>query len=230
MNQKNTLIILAVIVAILAIVGMNMNPGTPGSVTNVDPMAPAGEPAYNQSISDGTITVPYSSTEFGLATNQTQILATSYIPPCDPTFNYCLYYIGTAFKGTNFESAGLRVSKIVADTEATCLKQPPLGFADSVKPTAATSTPNYSSSTFASIGNAGAGHYAEGDIYRLYTKAEKSCYEFETRIGETQYANYPEGTIKEFTVANRSDVESRLTDMIQNVSLKSGEKALFPKI
>ncbi len=230
MNQKNTLVILAVIVGILAIIAMNLNPGKSGSVTTLDPMSPNNEPPYNQSISDGTITIPYSSTEFGLATNQSQVLVNSYIPPCDPDFNYCLYFIGTAFKGTNFESAGFRVSKIQMETEALCLKKPPLGFADTVKPTAATSSANYSSSVFTSIGNAGAGHYAEGDIYRLYTKSNKSCYELETRIGETQYANYPTGTIQEFTLANRSDMKSRLTDMIQSISLESGEKAMFAKI
>src|SRR5437764_619548 len=73
----------------------------------------APQPSLNldQSISDGTILLNYPSTDFGLAVNPEQILATSYIPPCNPEFNYCLYYNGAEYKGTNFESAGLRIQK-----------------------------------------------------------------------------------------------------------------------
>src|SRR5581483_3797253 len=48
-------------------------------------------PAFDQSISDGTFTIAFPSTDFGLATNQQQLLVNSYIPPCNQGFNYCLY-------------------------------------------------------------------------------------------------------------------------------------------
>src|SRR5258708_14257470 len=70
---------------------------------------PTPDEAYDRSVSDGTITVSFPAKEFGLATTPTQILVRSYIPPCNPNFNYCLYFIGQEYKGTNFDSAGLRL-------------------------------------------------------------------------------------------------------------------------
>ncbi len=184
--------------------------------------------AFDSSISDGTIIVSYPSKDFGLAVNATQILAKSYIPPCDDKFMYCLYATSTAYAGTNFESAGLRIEKRTdLKTERLCLETPPSGFDSSKKPDMSTSTNVYSSSVFASVGDAGAGHYAQGSLYRLFYRASDSCYELETRIGETQFANYPAGSIKEFTEADRTTVMSSLSKVLQGITLQTGESRLF---
>ena len=46
--------------------------------------------------------------DFGLAVHWDQLLVKSMIPPCDDGFDYCIYYYGDDFAGTNFRSAGVR--------------------------------------------------------------------------------------------------------------------------
>lgn len=181
-------------------------------------------PALEQSISDGTITLQYS-TEFGLAVRPEQILVRPYIPPCDDSFSYCFYYIGTGFQGTNFETAGLRVAKrneLV--TAQRCLTTLPEGYAGLTPHVATTSA--YATSVIGPLGDAGAGHFAEGEVYRLFT-SDSQCYEFETRIGTSQFANYEAGTIREFTDSDKSLVAAELRRMIDAVSI-GGDNVVFP--
>ncbi len=132
-------------------------------------------PTGDQSISDGTITIVYPATDFELATSSQQITTHSYIPPCDADFNYCLYYIGTAYQGTNFDSAGIRVEKRTdLTTQAACLTTPPTGFTN-FTPTS-TIAGDYAVSEFTPLGDAGAGHYSTGTLYRL--EYNGACYEF----------------------------------------------------
>lgn len=181
---------------------------------------------FDQTVSLGTFTLGYSSAQFGLAVNAPQVLVHSYIPPCDENFSYCLYFNADTYKGTNFESAGLRIKKRTdLKTSQQCMGTPPEGYTN-FTPRIATST-NYMTSVFAPLGDGAAGHYASGALYRL--SYHDSCYEFETRIGSSQYANYPEGTIGKFTEADQAAVETKLRAMIESVVLLSGEKAAFPK-
>jgi hypothetical protein len=183
-------------------------------------------PAGSQSISDGTITLIYSTAEFGLATSQQQLPTKSYIPPCDAGFDYCLYYTGTAYQGTNFESAGLRVQKRTdLTTQSACLTTPPTGFTN-FTPTSTTGG-DYSVSEFAPIGNAGAGHFSKGTLYRL--EYNGACYEFETRIGQSQFANYPTGTIQQFTDADQSTLQAEIQNILNGITLPSGETVTFPQ-
>jgi hypothetical protein len=203
--------------------------GLPTTSTSPTPTATAVT-AYDQSISDGTITVAYPSTQFGLATTPGQVLVTAYIPPCDQGFNYCLYYTGTQYQGTNFESAGLRIQKrsdIAA--ERLCVNTPPAGYSASVTPAATASNNTYVASVFTPIGNAAAGHYANGSLYRLFIRSSSSCYEFETRIGQTQFANYPAGTIKQFTASDQTILSAQLRGLIDTITLKDGTKVMFPQ-
>jgi hypothetical protein len=229
MNNRNILITIIFVIAIAALTFAVLVPKEP-ELTNQNTVSPVTKPDFNQSISDGVVKITFPESKFGLATNESQVLVTSYIPPCDPDFNYCLYYTDSNYKGTNFESAGLRITRRLAlTTEATCILTPPLGFAASVKPNATTTAATHSSSIFAGIGNAGAGHYSKGSIYRLYVAENKSCYEFETRIGESQFQNYPEGSIKEFSIADRADVEMLLQDTIDRIALPGDVTKLFPR-
>ena len=175
--------------------------------------------------SDGTITFTVPS-DFGLATNQTQILTRSYIPPCDADFNYCLYYTGTAYQGSNFDSAGIRIDhRTDLTTTSACLTTPPTGFTN-FTPTS-TTPGDYSVSEFTPLGDAGAGHYSVGTLYRL--EYNGACYEFETRIGQTQFANYPSGTIPQFTSADQTSLQAEIQTILNGITLPSGETIAFPQ-
>jgi hypothetical protein len=221
------------VVVLIGLIGFIAYQGTnePAESSNgAETTATSTAPAFDQTLSNGTFTIGFSSKDFGLATDASQVLARAYIPPCDPNFNYCLYYIGNTYAGTNFESAGLRIKKRTDLTsEKTCLTTPPAGYAASVKPVASTSTAMYASSVFTGVGGAGAGHYANGALYRLFVPSSGACYEFETRIGETQFANYPPGAIKEFTTEDRAAVSAELEQMIEHITL-GGSRALFPAL
>ena len=180
-----------------------------------------------QSTSDGTIqfTTP---NEFGLAVTPQQVLVKSYIPPCEDGFTYCLYYSGSAYKGTNFESAGLSVKKRAdLSSERLCLGTPPDGFDASTKPAANSTGSGYSTSVFTNIGDAAAGHTASGSLYRLFVRSNSSCYEFLARVGQTQFANYPAGSIQEFTAADKNAMQQILLGVLGSITLTSGEKINF---
>jgi len=183
-------------------------------------------PVGSESISDGIITLVYSTADFGLATSSQQVATRSYIPPCDANFNYCLYYIGTAYQGTNFDSAGIRIEKRAdLTTQTTCLTAPPTGF-QSFTPTS-TITGDYAVSEFTPLGDAGAGHYSTGILYRL--EYNGACYEFETRIGQSQFANYPSGTIQPFTTADETSLQAEIVGILNGITLSSGETPNFPQ-
>lgn len=166
--------------------------------------------------------------EFGLAVTKEQILVKSYIPPCSESFDYCFYYKGSQFVGTNFESAGIRVKKRAElNTQKICLNTPPAGFDSSTFPAGTTSRNSYSASIFSPVSDAGAGHYSNGELYRIYLN--NSCYEIETRIGETQFGNYPAGTIKQFTEQNRDAIYSRFNAFFDGLKIRAtGEKIVLP--
>lgn len=190
---------------------------------------PAVTTTHDQTISDGTITFAVPSKTFGLAVNTDQILVHSYIPPCSEGFNYCLYYKGSDYTGTNFESAGLRIKKRTDLLgEPACLETPPEGFDPKIMPNFFHSDAEYSSSVFSNVGDAAAGHYAVGSLYRLYVVGKTaSCYEFETRVGQTQFSNYPAGAIKEFTDSDLKKVQANLKAILDAVALPSGKNNLF---
>jgi hypothetical protein len=202
-----------------------------GTSSNTVPMlvlsTPTGTaPAGSQSISDGTITLTYPTTDFGLATSSQQITTRSYIPPCDADFSYCLYYTGTAYQGTNFDSAGIRVEKRTdLTTQAACLTTPPTGFAN-FTPTSTTAD-DYAVSEFTPLGAAAAGHFAKGALYRL--EYNGACYEFETRIGQSQFANYPSGTIQRFTDTDEENLQAEIVGILNGIALPSGETVIFPQ-
>ncbi len=179
--------------------------------------SPSPSLSANQSISTPEITFSYG-TDFGLATKPQQILASSYIPPCDEGFDYCLYYDSPTYKGTNFESAGLAVNRRAdLKNKTTCMETQPAGYQE-LRPVSQDNN-GYSTSVFEGLGDAAAGHYSSGTLYRLWTGSV--CYDFETRIGESQFQNYPAGSIKEFMPSDRAFLEQRLRDIIQGVSISA---------
>ena len=182
---------------------------------------------YASSVSDGTVMVGYPAPEFGLAVRREQ-MPPSYIPACDEGFAYCLYYAGDRYAGTNFESAGVGIRRrddlAAADR---CLQTPPDGYPD-LKPSVSLAAQGYSSAAFGPTGDAAAGHYASGAVYRLATAGR--CYEIETRVGETQFANYEAGTIREFTDADQAALEAEQRAIIDSITLASGGAVTFPNL
>jgi len=210
-----------------ALNGMNAGSGLSyASPTPTPSSGPIGTSTFDQSISDGTITVHYPSANIGLATNKTQILVHPYIPPCDQNFNYCFYYTGTDYSATNFESAGIRIdARTDLATQSKCLSTLPAGYSGITPATASSS--DYAVSVFSPLSDAAAGHFANGALYRLAYAGK--CYEFETRIGQSDYLNYPSGTIQQFTAADQATVTSLLQSILGTLTLPNGEAVTFPK-
>jgi hypothetical protein len=233
MNNRTLVITAGLIVLMIAgallygdrSTGTNIAPANNASSTNGVPTASSTD---SMTLAGGEVSLMNPS-GFGLALNPAQILVSSYIPACDPDFDYCFYYNGDAYDGSNFEGAGLRIMRRAdLPTDETCLKTPPPGYAASVKPLATVSKDAYMTSVFAT-GDAGAGHMASGDLYRLFVRQSSSCYEFETRIGSGQFANYPEGSIREFTEADRRTLTDSFKKTLDSVRLTSPDTAVqFP--
>lgn len=184
---------------------------------------PSASSAALDSVSDGTIAFSYDAAEFGLATTPEQILASSYIPPCEPGFAYCLYYDGMAYEGSNFDGAGLGITRR-ADLSTTCLTAAPDGYAGLTPKTQMGS--GYATSLFDGLGDAGAGHYAKDQVYRL--QANNACYELRTRIAATQYANEEPGTVREFTAADEAILAAKLRGHLGRITLAGGQALVFP--
>ncbi|MES2088336.1 MAG: hypothetical protein V4467_05110 [Patescibacteria group bacterium] len=216
-----------IIFAILLVVVVGLLLWMPKSEFPPETVTPT--PTSQQIISDGVITASFDSEKFGLATNPDQVLVKAYIPPCDQDFNYCLYYKGEEYTGTNFESAGLKIkNRTDLLGEPKCLETAPEGFDQKKTADLFHSDAEYSSSVFKNVGDAGAGHYASGSLYRLYVVGTPAhCYEFETRVGQTQFLNFPAGTIKEFTAANLQKVQADLEQILDAVALPSKKSNLF---
>lgn len=199
------------------------------------PVIPAGETGNlgffpNTTTTQGGVTFGHPD-DYGVAVRPEQVLVNSYIPPCDsgtPGFDYCIYRTADTYADTNFETAGVRIKERGDLTEKrACLYTPPEGYTD-VQPRLGTGK-GYSTSLFLSLGDAALGHYSNGELYRLHFGS--TCYEFQTRVGESQLANYPKGGIKEFTEENRRMVREELAQIMGSITIAStSERVAFPGI
>lgn len=178
--------------------------------------------ASEQSVTDGTIRFSHPAA-FALAVTPEQVLAISYIPPCEQGFAYCLYLNAPDYSGTNFESAGVGITKRTDLTEKNCLSSQPDGAADII-PVIHRET-GYATSLFAPLSDAAAGHYANERVYRL--SVGKFCYDIRERIGQTRFENYEAGTIQEFTAADEQAVQARLDAIVRNITLANGTVIVF---
>ncbi len=181
-----------------------------------------------QKASDGvvSITVPEP---YVIVTTKDQLPKTSYIPPCADGFTYCVYYNGTAYTGTNFDSAGIGIKKRDdLKDKKTCVNTAPDGYGTK-QPDATNSHTTYATSVFRNLGDAGAGHYANDTTYRLFVLDTKTCYEITTRVAETQYANYPAGRIKEFTDTDKKQLASVLAIFVNHLYFANTSEVIsFP--
>lgn len=183
-----------------------------------------GSSSSQDSTSDGTISFTRDAGSFGLAVSEDQIVTKSYIPQCDPGFDYCLYYTNDAFEGTNFDGAGVSITKRDDLSASTCLTAQPEGYTGQTPATRRESA--YATSVFTGLGDAGAGHYATDNVYRL--SVGETCYEMRTRVAESQFANYPAGSIKEFNAADKHVLNSMLHLQLERITLTDGTAIMYP--
>ena len=174
-------------------------------------------------LAGGDVSLSYPE-EFGLAVNQDQLLVSSYIPVCDQGFDYCLYLNSSEFDGTNFDGAGLRIDvRDDLEYEAACMLEQPAGYSDLTP--IVDGSGDHTTALFGNVGQGAAGHFTKGAIYRL--QYEGNCYEFETRIAQTQFGNYPEGEVERFSEAAQDGLSARLTGILNRVSLPDGRERLW---
>lgn len=153
--------------------------------------------------------------DFGLAVNEDQVLAESYIPPCTNGFDYCLYYNTNKYADTNFGSAGVAINTLDADDAEAC-----------------TSVENYNRPiqnkhiqkvggtdfwVFES-GGAATGHAAHDKIYRSYQN--NTCFQLTARISSSSYSNYKPGTIEKFTDEMRIDLQEELEGIVERMEFQ----------
>lgn len=188
------------------------------------PVAETPALTFAPGYTDGDITMT-GAPDFSLATTATEVAEQGVIPPCNAGFDGCFTYSGAALDGTNFGSAGVRIwRRADLAAPAACLNTQPDGYQGLAVATHDGGT--YATSVFAGVGDAAAGHVAEGAVYRLAYLG--ICWEFETRIAQTQPGNYDPGTIRPFTDADEAAVTSALRAMIDSVTLPGGAAVVFP--
>lgn len=223
-KHNQTFIITIIVLIVIAVSAQYFQPKSEVVPVVETPVATTTEPVSPIMHSNGVITFEMPS-GFSLALNKEQISVQSYIQSCDDSFDYCLYYNGTKYSGTNFGGAGLRIKKRDdLKTVATCLNTSPANYTG-LKSKVVASTTLYTISSFDGIGDAGMGHYASGALYRL--SYDGTCHEFETRVSATQFANYPQGNIKEFTKTDTNAVLEELKNIITNVTIGNNQKLAF---
>ena len=178
--------------------------------------------------------------DFSLQTDYTKVKILGYLPVCDATMAACAYYTGDAYKGTNFENAGVSINILkILDSQAKCYNF--TVSTNEAQTTAGTITINGIAFNSATGGDAGAGHSMKTQVYRNFHNGQ--CYEIAQRIGITNIGNYTPGTIKEF---DQSALWQRLQGIVSSfvfssttqaqssatfgktISLKKGEIVKFP--
>lgn len=179
-----------------------------------------------KTVSDGIIKFDPQE-DFGLAVTDEQILIDSYIPPCQPGFSYCLYYLGNKYQETNFDSAGLSIRKRGDLTiKDDCLTHLPAGYSN--LSSQSESHAGYAISVFSPLGDAALGHYSNGREYRIFSA--NICYQLNASVSESQFANYPTGSVEEFSSTDREQMFGTLRSLIEDITLvQTGEKLFLPR-
>lgn len=177
-------------------------------------------PEISLTLTGGVVTLQ-APADLSLAVAGEPLLATATIPPCDEGFDYCLYLPRGSYAGTNFSAAGTAI-EVRADltSQTSCLLAQPSGY-QSLQPGLVVEPDGpdaASTARFSGHMDGAAGTYANGELRRLYVAG--SCYEFTSRVVESQFGNYPTGTIREFTAADRQTVLGQLSDVLKRMSLK----------
>ncbi len=191
--------------------------------------APSGTsaPMLTLSLSGGAVTLHYPA-GMSLATAEDEVRASSTIPPCDDGFEYCLYVPQTSYENTNFRVAGMAIRpRPELGAPISCLLTQPPGFVG-LQPGLAVDqdgSGSLSTARFGDLTDGAAGTYATGEARRLW--AGGACYDFTVRVVESQFGNYPAGSIEEFTDADRRAVLGEFLDVLDGLSVRLEGDARF---
>lgn len=178
---------------------------TPVASSSPTPLTPAGWKNYTTPQYNYFIAFP---SDFAFTLDYSQVKPLSYIPACDQTMVGCVYYSAAAYKGTNFDSAGVSVNiDPTINTEADCYN---FSVAtNEAQKQVADVTINGVAFKSATGGDAGAGHFAQVQVYRNFHNNQ--CFELDQRVGYTDIGNYPSGTVTQF---DQAGVWQKLQDII----------------
>ncbi len=154
-------------------------------------------PAVNTYVSPDKygFSIKYSD-EFGFSTDLNQVAGLSYIPVCDQNMVACLFLNKDTYKGTNFDGAGVSINIDPSlDTQAKCYN---FKVSTSEAQTEVSDVAINGTTFKSAVGGGGAaGHYDKLQVYRNFHN--NMCYEIAEDMVSTQLANYPEGTVKQFS-------------------------------
>lgn len=176
-------------------------------------------------LTGGDVLVSYPE-GFGLAVTQEQLQVSSQIPPCDEGFDYCIYLASGAYDGTNFSSAAVRIQqRDDLTTEADCVLAQPGGYSGLVPVIAGAS--DFATTMYQPVDQGAAGHFSRGSLGRLYY--ESVCYEFEPRVAQAQFSNFPTGTLEEFDADDLDTTEGLLMSVLDSVTLPDGRSGLWAR-
>ena len=70
---------------------------------------------------------------------------------------------------------------------------------------------------FGDVGEGAAGSYTLGEVLRLFDG--RDCWEIEPRLALTRFENYPPGQVREFTEADRNDVEQLFWEVLRSATV-----------
>lgn len=170
-------------------------------------------------LAGGVVTLAYPAA-LALATGSEPVPPMATIPPCDEGYDYCFYLPPGAFEGTNFRAAGMAVARRPElSAQVSCLLAQPDGYSDLQPGLEVPQGDDVLPSTarFGDLGEGAAGTYSHGEVRRLF--AAGVCYEFTLRVVEAQLANFPAGTVSEFTEAQRQSVLDELADVLGSATV-----------
>ena len=155
---------------------------------------------------------------FGVHTGKGEL--GGYIPICHDDSLVCITYPLGRYKGTTFNGASMEVTLLPAKTEQACTN--PGKYEVSTLSEAEFRIDSNSPSRMingvrflqARDGGAASNHNIAADLYRGFTHGR--CYELAVRVTFTNFAVYQAGTIREFTSADKEQVNAQLKQILDS--------------
>lgn len=188
----------------------------------------------NQEVmSSKQVMTPYGFTftypaDFNVVKNDSQLEHAYQGAPCMSNFNFCIYYNGTLYEHTNFESASVQIRQRddLNENETLCLEEQPEGNTDL---SFEIRTGNlYSTSLFNNMYYSDIFDNVSRVIYRLYYN--DMCYEFETRIVTQTFQNLNQEQGETFTMTDQRVIEDKLESVIRSIRLGEQMEIVFPNL
>ena len=143
-----------------------------------------------------------------------------YIPICHDDSLVCITYPPGHYTGTTFDNASVEVTLLPPTTEQPCIN--PGKYEVSTLPEALFRIDANSPIRVidgvrflhASVGAGAMSNDIVGDLYRGFTHGR--CYELAARVTFTNFAAFPPGTVKEFTLLDQKHVAAQLIRILDS--------------